>query len=84
MGIRPIVRNTVVAARYMGGTRRGVPVRRNLLAKSGEIMSRVGQKEIQTQKHIIQLFKDELDYDYLGDWKDREGNSNVEEGLPPD
>ena len=44
-------------------------------------MSEVGQKEILTQKHVIQFFKNELGYDYLGHWKDREGNSNVEEGL---
>jgi len=43
-------------------------------------MSEVGQKEILTQKHVIQLFKNELDYDYLGHWQDREGNSNIEEG----
>jgi len=47
-------------------------------------MSQVGQKEILTQKHVIQLFKGELGYDYLGHWQDREGNSNVEEGLLAD
>lgn len=47
-------------------------------------MSKVGQKEILTQKHVIQLFKTELDYDYLGHWKDREGNSNVEEDFLTD
>ncbi len=44
-------------------------------------MSKVGQKEILTQKHVIQFFKDELHYNYLGHWKDRQGNSNVEEEL---
>jgi type I restriction enzyme, R subunit len=44
-------------------------------------MSRVGQKEILTQKQVVQFFKDQLDYDYLGHWQDREGNSNIEEGL---
>lgn len=44
-------------------------------------MSKVGQKEIQTQRHVIWFFKDELGYAYLGHWKDRVGNSNVEEGL---
>lgn len=32
-----------------------------------------------TQNRIIKLFKDELDYKYLGDWHDRPGNSNIEE-----
>src|SRR5258706_3058316 len=45
------------------------------------MMSKVGQKEILTQKHVIQLFKNELGYAYLGHWKDRVGNSNVEQGL---
>jgi type I restriction enzyme, R subunit len=47
-------------------------------------MSKVGQKEILTQQHVIQLFKDELGYDYLGNWQDREGNSNVEVNLLTD
>jgi type I restriction enzyme R subunit len=47
-------------------------------------MSTVGQREIRTQKHVIQIFKNELGYDYLGRWQDREGNSNVEEGLLTD
>ncbi len=34
-----------------------------------------------TQNRIIKLLKEELDYTYLGDWKDREENSNVEEDL---
>ena len=44
-------------------------------------MSTVGQREIKTQENVIQYFKDDLKYDYLGHWKSREGNSNVEEGL---
>ena len=48
------------------------------------IMSNVGQKEILTQKHVIQLFKNELGYRYLGHWSDRVGNSNVEEALLSD
>lgn len=42
-------------------------------------MSPVGQKEIKTQKEVIQFFVDKLGYDYLGEWKSRVGNSNVEE-----
>jgi len=41
----------------------------------------IGAKEIYTQKRVIQLFKNQLGYAYLGDWKDREGNSNIEEEL---
>ena len=41
-------------------------------------MSEVGQKEIITQKRVVELFKDTLGFFYLGDWKDRENNSNVE------
>jgi type I restriction enzyme R subunit len=41
----------------------------------------VGKPERETQKRIIALFRDELHYRYLGDWTDREGNSNIEEGL---
>lgn len=45
--------------------------------------SRVGQVERHTQNRIIALFRDELGYGYLGDWTDRDGNSNVEVGLRP-
>jgi type I restriction enzyme R subunit len=41
----------------------------------------VGKPEIVTQKRVINLFQRELGYRYLGDWKDREGNSNIEEDL---
>lgn len=44
-------------------------------------MSTVGQSERATQNRIIALFRDELGYRYLGDWTDREANSNMEEGL---
>lgn len=44
-------------------------------------MSTVGQKEIRTQKRVIRFLREELAYDYLGYWKDRDGNSNVEEDL---
>lgn len=44
-------------------------------------MSSVGQREIQTQKAVVRFFADALRYDYLGYWKDREDNSNVEEDL---
>jgi type I restriction enzyme R subunit len=44
-------------------------------------MSTVGQPERATQKRVIDLFRFELGYRYLGDWTDRPGNSNIEEGL---
>lgn len=42
-------------------------------------MSKVGQKERATQNRIIQLFKQQLGYEYLGNWEDRDNNSNIEE-----
>jgi type I restriction enzyme, R subunit len=44
-------------------------------------MSIIGQPERATQNRVIALFRDELHYRYLGDWIDRAGNSNIEEGL---
>jgi len=44
-------------------------------------MNPIGQPERATQDRVIALFRDELHYRYLGDWSDRDGNSNVEEGL---
>jgi len=41
----------------------------------------IGQPERVTQNRVIALFRDELGYRYLGDWTDREGNSNAEEKL---
>jgi len=44
-------------------------------------VSNVGQHEIRTQRGVIEFFKKALDYTYLGHWKDRDGNSAIEEGL---
>ena len=44
-------------------------------------MSTIGELERQTQERVISFFENALDYRYLGNWKDREGNANVEEGL---
>ena len=44
-------------------------------------MGTIGQREIQTQLRVIEFARDELEYDYLGHWKDRDGNRNVEEDL---
>ncbi len=44
-------------------------------------MSHIGQTERATQDRVVALFRDELHYRYLGDWADRDGNSNIDEGL---
>lgn len=44
-------------------------------------MSQIGQKESQTQQRVKTFLQESLRYRYLGHWQDREGNSNVEEGL---
>ena len=44
-------------------------------------MPDIGQPERATQDRVIALFRDELHYDYLGNWTDRPANSNIEEGL---
>ena len=43
--------------------------------------SQVGQKERITQNRVVQLFTNQLGYDYLGNWVDRHGNSNIEEDI---
>lgn len=42
-------------------------------------MTTVGQREIRTQQRVIAFLRDALGYAYLGHWKDREGNSNIDE-----
>jgi type I restriction enzyme R subunit len=44
-------------------------------------VSAIGQPERATQERIIALFRVELGYRDLGDWTDRDGNSNIEAGL---
>ena len=44
-------------------------------------MSDVGQVERKAQDRVVGLFRDQLDYDYLGNWEYREGNSNIETDL---
>ena len=41
-------------------------------------MSDVGQLEFYAQQRVVAFFKDALEYDYLGYWKDRPDNSNIE------
>lgn len=42
-------------------------------------MSSIGQPERITQDRVIKLFREELGYQYLGDWSDRAHNSNIDE-----
>src|SRR5215204_4310566 len=42
--------------------------------------STVGQKERATQEHVVRFYQETLGYGYLGNWQERAGNSNVEEG----
>ena len=44
-------------------------------------MNGIGKPERVTQNRVIALFRDELHYRYLGDWTDRQDNSNIEEKL---
>ncbi len=44
-------------------------------------MTTVGQIERITQNRVVELFRKELDYKYLGNWEEREDNSNIEEEL---
>jgi len=44
-------------------------------------MSTIDKPERVTQSRVIDLFCHELGYRYLDDWTDRDGNSNIEEGL---
>lgn len=44
-------------------------------------MTTVGQIERLTQDRVVALFQKQLDYDYLGNWEDRENNSNIEEDI---
>ncbi len=37
-------------------------------------MSDVGQVERVTQNRVVELFRDYLGYEYLGNWEYREGN----------
>ena len=39
---------------------------------------KVGQLERKTQNRVVSLFRDRLGYEYLGNWEERDGNSNLE------
>ncbi|MCY3871716.1 MAG: hypothetical protein OXG87_19375 [Gemmatimonadetes bacterium] len=44
-------------------------------------MSKVGQREIRTQKRVIAFFKNALGYALLGNWQDRDNNRNLGENV---
>ena len=44
-------------------------------------MSKVGEIERATQIRVVKLFVEELGYEYLGNWEEREGNSCIEEAI---
>ncbi len=43
--------------------------------------SAIGQIERETQNRVVALFQNELKYRYLGNWEERENNSNIEEEI---
>lgn len=47
-------------------------------------MSNVGQKERTIQNRVVDFFKNALGYRYLGDWKSRQDNRNVEPHILAD
>ncbi|WP_458103760.1 type I restriction endonuclease subunit R [Aeromonas caviae] len=44
-------------------------------------MGKVGQKELVTQQRVIDLFQEQLQWEYLGNWHHRDNNRNVEESI---
>ncbi|KAF5438215.1 type I restriction enzyme, R subunit [Candidatus Methanophagaceae archaeon] len=44
-------------------------------------MTTVGQIERITQDRVVVLFQTHLGYEYLGNWEDRENNSNIEKKI---
>ena len=60
------------------GRRRSVVSEASTMTTHGTV---IGKSERETQKRVIGLFRDELQYRYLGDWSDRPANSNIEENL---
>src|SRR6056297_1138674 len=52
-----------------------------LTTPRGTSMGDVSKPERETQNRAVRLFRDTLGYDYLGDWDERENNSNIEDEL---
>ncbi|WP_348620012.1 type I restriction endonuclease subunit R [Pedobacter lusitanus] len=48
---------------------------------NGSSKSNVGKLERETQNRVINLMQKELNYRYLGNWEERDNNSNVEEEI---
>ncbi|PID27971.1 MAG: restriction endonuclease subunit R [Candidatus Cloacimonadota bacterium] len=46
--------------------------------------SKIGQLERVTQNRVVKLFQEKLNYRYLGNWEERENNSNIEEEILTD
>ena len=44
-------------------------------------MSSIGKLERETQNRVVALMQKELQYEYLGNWEERDNNSNVEEEI---
>ena len=44
-------------------------------------MPSAGQRERETQNRVLAFFTERLGYSYLGNWKDRAGNDNIEREL---
>jgi hypothetical protein len=44
-------------------------------------LSNLGKQERETQNRVILLLNEELGYNYLGNWKERDENSNIEEDI---
>jgi type I restriction enzyme R subunit len=40
-------------------------------------MIKVGQIELATENCTVQSFQEQLQYDYLANWEERQGNSNI-------
>lgn len=47
----------------------------------GSKNSHIGQIERVTQNRVVQVFENHLKYRYLGNWNERENNSNIEEEI---
>lgn len=48
---------------------------------AGSSQSKVGKLERETQNRVVALMQNELKYRYLGNWEERDSNSNVEEAI---
>ncbi|MEA9413465.1 HsdR family type I site-specific deoxyribonuclease [Flavobacterium sp. PL02] len=47
----------------------------------GSTQSKVGKLERETQNRVVALIQNELKYRYLGNWEEKDNNSNVEEEI---